>query len=197
MYCHSLPTPAKSINLGNRLGFLSAEELPSLVLKWMPCFLRSRKWENFWSAPSVGEPRGDWGISRLGLVGSVRLRIAVRWLMYGEDGAERALLAGVVAWGGDLKEVPLGRVGSSSADAAVGPFLVRAPRVSVNERMKCRPAYATIVGLVRSIIPILWGLRSIRSVKGRYNRMFGQTLTSDFSCVGWSSSTKCSSSLLP
>ena len=91
----------------------------------------------------------------------------------------------------------MGRIGSSSADAAVGPFPARAPRVSVNEGRKCGPAYATVFGLVRPINPILRCLRSNYSVIDPYNRVFGQTLTPDFSCDGCSSSPKSSSSLLP
>ena len=36
-------------------------------------------------------------MSRFGVVGNVRLRTVARWFAYGEEGAESALLAGVIA----------------------------------------------------------------------------------------------------
>ena len=112
-YCFDSSTPADLINLGKRLGFFNAEDEASLALKWTPCFFNSKKWANFRSAP-VGEPGGEGGISKFGLVSIVRFRIAVRCAVYGEEGAESLLSSSIVVCGravgptkGDVVEGPL------------------------------------------------------------------------------------------
>lgn len=86
----------------------------------------------------MGEPRGDGGISRLGSLGNVRLRIVARWIVWGEERAERALLSGVIIWDGGPRMAPLGRAGwrnaSSSVGAAIGSFPTTSARVSANKR---------------------------------------------------------------
>jgi hypothetical protein len=49
-----------------RAGFRRAVLFASLLLKWMPFFLRSRNWSNFLLREGLGEPGGEGGMSRLG-----------------------------------------------------------------------------------------------------------------------------------
>ena len=62
----------------------------------MPFLFKFRKWANFWSE-LVGESGGDGGISRFGLIGSVKFRMASCWDEIGDKGANTA--SGSTDWG--------------------------------------------------------------------------------------------------
>lgn len=78
---------ANPMSLSIRPGFLSAVELSSLELKWIPFFLRSRNCWNFLLVPGGGDPGGDGGMSMTGTDGSVRLWMRARFDEYGEPGS--------------------------------------------------------------------------------------------------------------
>lgn len=93
-------------------------------------------------------------MSRLGLVGNVRLRIVAQWIVWGEEGADKALVSGVMAWRGGPRMTPLGRArlgeSSSSAEGAMGSptVLSTTRRVSPKKRWKRSPPHLVIFALL-------------------------------------------------
>ena len=76
------------MSFSRRLGFFRAVDRANFSLKWIPCFLISRKCSNFWSIPGGGDPDGDDGISRFTWVGSVRSCSKDRFAEYGDCEAD-------------------------------------------------------------------------------------------------------------
>ena len=77
--------------------------------------------------------------------------MVARWLACGEEGLERALLAGVIIRGGGPNMAPLdwagSRKASSSAGPGVGSFCVPSSEVSADKNLKDKPAHSAVYAL--------------------------------------------------
>ena len=73
--------------MGRRLGFFKAELDASLALKCTPLLFRSRKCLTLASISGEGLTKGDGGMFRFGVGGSVRDWIVERVAVYGDAGA--------------------------------------------------------------------------------------------------------------